>query len=170
MSLMNLVFKFTLLFLVIINSIVRTGYKYSEMEELLKYRRYDYSSLIEEFGIRDSEIDKNVSYIKLQGLSRVQKPDTLPGFFYFDGDRLAMIYISDEDRLKNMSFEKIKSDYGSGHRLSSRAGKTSNLMVYPEKGFAVSVTHGEIDFIEIFPSTTLDDYKSRIHKDVVFIR
>ncbi|WP_211236752.1 hypothetical protein [Sporocytophaga myxococcoides] len=140
------------------------------MEELLKYKGYDYSSLIEKFGIKDSEIDKNVSYIKLQGLSRVNKPDALPGYFYFDGNKLVMIYISDEERLGNMSFDKIKSDYGAGHRLSSRAGKTSNLHAYPEKGFAVSATHGQIDFIEIFPSTTLDDYKSRIHKDVVFIR
>lgn len=167
---MNLFFSFTLLFPVIINLIFKPDYKYSEMEELLKYRKYNYSSLVKEFGIKDNEIDKEVSYIKLKGLARVHKPDTLPGFFYFDGDKLVMIYISDEDRLKDMSFEKIKSDYGSGDRLSSRAGKTSNLMVYPEKGFAVSVTHDQIDFIEIFPSTTLDDYKSRIHKDVIFYR
>ncbi|MBO9701896.1 MAG: hypothetical protein J7604_16935 [Sporocytophaga sp.] len=167
---MNLVFNFTLLFSVIVSLIVEPCYKYPEMEELLKYRKYDYSSLVKEFDIKDSEIDKGGSYIKLHGLSRVHKPDILPGYFYFDGDKLAMIYISDEDRLRNMSFDSIKSAYGSGHRLSSRAGKTSNLYVYAELGFAVSVTHGQIDFIEIFPSTTLEDYKSRIHKEVVFIR
>jgi len=144
--------------------------RYHKMEELLKYRKYDYPSLVKEFGIKDSEIEKGVSYIKLQGVTRIYRPDTLPGYFYFDGDKLVMIYINDEKRLGNISFNKITSDYGQGHRLSSRAGKTSNLYVYPEKGFAVSVTHGQIDFIELFPSTTLDDYKSRIHKEIVFYK
>ncbi len=167
---MNLLFNIALVFHVIINFIVQTGNKYSEMEELLGYRKYDFTSLVEEFGIKDNDIDKEVSYIKLKDLSRVHNPDTLPGHFYFKGDKLAMIYINDENRLANMSFKKITSEYGEGHRLSSRAGKTSNLYVYPEKGFAISVTRGQMDFIEIFPSTTLDDYKDRIHEDVVFIR
>ncbi len=168
---MNLLFSFTLLSLITINLLFESDYKYSRMEELLKYRKYDYPSLVKEFGIKDSEIDNEVSYIKLQGLSRIHKPDAIPAYFYFEGDKLVMIYINDDSHLiSDMSFKKIISDYGEGHRLSSRAGKTSNLYVYPEIGFAVSVTHGQIDFIEIFPSTTLDEYKSRIHEDVVFIR
>jgi hypothetical protein len=167
---MNLLFSFTLLSWIITTVSFETDYKYSEMEELLNYRKYDYPSLVKEFGINDSEIDKEVGYIKLKGLSRVHKEDVLPGYFYFEGDKLVMIYVNDESRLGNISFKKITTDYGNGHRLSSRAGKTSNLYVYPEKGFAISVTHGQIDFIEIFPSTTLDDYKDRIHEDVVFIR
>ncbi|GAL87145.1 hypothetical protein Cylst_1922 [Sporocytophaga myxococcoides] len=166
----NLLFNIALVFHIIINLIVQTGNKFSEMEELIRYRKYDFPSLVKEFGIKDNEIDKEVSYIKLKGLSRVHKPDTLPGYFYFMGDKLTMIYINDDTRLGNLSLKKIASEYGEGHRLSSRAGKTSNLYVYPEEGFAISVTHDQIDFIELFPSTTLDDYKSRIHKDVVFIR
>jgi hypothetical protein len=167
---MNLLFSFTLLSWIITTVSFETDYKYSEMEELLNYRKYDYPSLVKEFEINDSEIDKEVGYIKLKGLSRVHKEDVLPGYFYFEGDKLVMIYINDESRLGNISFKKITTDYGNGHRLSSRAGKTSNLYVYPENGFAASVTHGQIDFIEIFPSTTLDDYKTRIHEEVVFIR
>lgn len=50
-------------------------------------------------------------------------------------------------------------------RLRSRAGKTSNQYVYPERGFAYSETGDTLDFVEVFAPMSLDAYRDKIYED-----
>jgi hypothetical protein len=93
-------------------------------------------------------------------------------FFFFQNGTLRVIYISDDVLAK-----KLWDEFNSSARqvpdetVRSRAGKTSNQLIFAGKGITASINKGVVDFIEIYPPCTLQDYLENIyHEPQRFIR
>src|SRR5262249_3340043 len=90
-----------------------------------------------------------------------------PGHFYLRGDRIELLYIGNDEFLRTLTPAAIRQELGGdGTLLRSRAGKTSNQHVHPEKGFAWSETGGALDFVEVFRPMSLKDYREQIYEEV----
>ena len=141
-----------------------------KIEALLEFRKLSLEKLKQNYKVSDSDIANEASYQKLKGLTQAHKPAKLPGVFYYLDNTVAMIYIG-ENEVPDFSVSEIFKDYGKGEAFKSRAGKSSLMHVYPKDGFAISVSHDDkIEFMEIFPSMSVEDYRNNIYKEVLFIR
>lgn len=132
------------------------------------------------FGLRDLRRDQllallqvaptavvdHVAYEKLTDVSRVSNPAVFGAHVFLRGDEVVMIYSSSAAYLAKLSPASIQQELGgSGTRLRSRAGKTSNQHVFPEQGVAYSESDDQLEFIEIFPPMSLDAYRASIYSD-----
>jgi hypothetical protein len=110
----------------------------------------------------DGEVGR---YERLKPVTRLHNPDVHPGHFYFDGDRQVMLYVGPA-ALEGVDPDELERALGGpGELLDSRAGKSSSLHVYPERGVAFSSDGHEVELLEIFAPTTLGDYRARIYED-----
>ena len=80
-------------------------------------------------------------------------------FFFRDG-QLVVAHLPDPDLPPAAVAELVGDD---PPRLRSRAGKHAWALVRAEEGVAVTEDDGRIRFVEVFPPTTFDDYRDRIH-------
>src|SRR5262245_19384758 len=101
----------------------------------------------------DAAIEEDVRYERLRPVARVRARDVWPGYFYFEGDRQAMLYAGDPEGADPDALAAALGD--GGHELRSRAGKRAVLRVWPEQGVAFSEEDGAVDFLEVFAPTTL---------------
>lgn len=116
--------------------------------------------------LQSPTVDEDRAYERLKGVAHVQNPAVHPGHFYFRGDKLVMVYISDHKFLSHLSLAAVEKELGKPAKdLRSRAGKTARHYVWPEKGFALSVDGDAVDFVEVFPATTLQGYLDSIYED-----
>ena len=77
------------------------------------------------------------------------------------------IYISD-DALANKIWTELKNTVNTripDKTVRSRAGKTSNQLVFATIGITVSITRNEVDFIEIYPPCSVEDYLQNIYRE-----
>lgn len=124
-----------------------------------------YDQFIAEYQIGHDQIDKDVRYEKITDVDRIQLGDNQ--YFYFKGGELKLIYLS-EGKLATKVWEEFKSSVDTRAPetvVRSRAGKTSNQMVFAEQGFTASVKGNEVDFIEIYPPQSLEDYLTTIYRE-----
>jgi hypothetical protein len=126
----------------------------------------DQQAFIDRFGIQPEHIRSDAAYEGLKDVTEIHRPDHAelgPARFFFRDGRLALIYLSDPAAIPAPEIDAIKSDPSAkGTVLRSRAGKTSNLHVYAEKGVAISMGK-QIDFIELFQPTTPQQYEQAIY-------
>lgn len=137
------------------------------INNLLELRRLSLSEMKERQYITDDDIITNFTYQGLNGVTRVYNTEFFPGLILFQNDKVVLIYTSDAELIANISVDELIKEYGDKdeNSLRSRAGKKSNLMVYPEVGFALSVGGGEVEFIELFQPTTMEQYKNEIYQE-----
>lgn len=126
----------------------------------------DQQIFVERFGIRPEHIRSAAAYERMKDVTEIYDPeqrDLGSAHFYFRNARLAVIYLADASAIGDREIDAFKRDRADeGTVLRSRAGKTSNLHVYADKGLAVSVDR-EIDFIEIFQPMTQQEYEQTIY-------
>jgi hypothetical protein len=126
----------------------------------------DQQAFIERFGIPPEHIRSPAAYEHMKDVTEIYDPeqrDLGPARFYFRNGRLVVIYLADASTIEEREIDAFKRDPADeGTVLRSRAGKTSNLHVYADKGLAVSVDR-EIDFIEIFQPMTQQEYEQTIY-------
>lgn len=104
-------------------------------------------------------------YERLRPVTRLHNANVHPGHFYFDGGRQVMLYVG-RAALEGEDPDALERALGGpGAILPSRAGKASVMHVYPDRGIAFSSDGHEVELVEIFAPTTLDDYRSRIYED-----
>lgn len=121
---------------------------------------------ITKYKIARENIVSNAGYEKMKELTRIHQPETIPGYFYFSGNDLRLIYIADNDlpqQLWNEFMESVPDPAGTTVR--SRAGKNINHIIFAEKGFAGSLDNGIVKFIEIFTPLSLEEYLSTIYRE-----
>lgn len=124
-----------------------------------------YDQFITEYQIGHDQIDKDVRYEKITGVDRIQLGDGQ--YFYFKGDELELIYLS-EGKLATKVWEEFKSTAAvsaSETVVRSRAGKTANQIVFAEQGITASVQGSDVNFIEIYPPQSLEDYLANIYRE-----
>lgn len=139
--------------------------KKSSLDSYVSLASLDKDQLIGRLDAGPQHLREGAAYEKATGLTELYKPDASPARFYFRDEKLVVIYLSDRGVLDQLDEATLESELGApAGSLRSRAGKHSELRVYPEKGIAFS-SGDELDFIEIFPPTTLDGYKSAIYSE-----
>jgi hypothetical protein len=126
----------------------------------------DQQAFIDRFGIQPEHIRTAATYEGMKEVTEIYHPnhaDLGAARFFFRNGKLELIYISDATVLSVSELDAIVGDPAvKGTVLRSRAGKTSNLHVYADRGFAISKGK-KIDFIEIFRPTTQQDYEQTIY-------
>ena len=136
-----------------------------ELGDLLTLRELSRAEVRERFDIPDSGVDRNVAYERITGVDRLHEPGAFPGHFYFRGDELAMIYVP-RTALADTDLGALRAALGEpSATLSSRTGEDSSLLVYPERGIAFATDGERVEIVEIFPPTTLDEYRTQIYKE-----
>lgn len=127
-----------------------------------KCLQLSYQEFISKPDTGDIQINKNVGYEKITEATHVS---TGSQHFYYKDDVLKIIYVSDE-RLTALLWEELKKTIdvtAPDKTVRSRAGKTSNQLIFAGHGVTVSVTKGEANFIEIYPPCSLDEYLEQIY-------
>ncbi|MBT1696357.1 hypothetical protein KK083_05690 [Fulvivirgaceae bacterium PWU4] len=134
------------------------------LKEYREYFRVSYNQFITQHNIQDSQISKNVRYKKLTDVDRIELGNNQ--WLYFKDGELKMIYISDEALAKKIwtEFKSIAAST-TEETVRSRAGKTSNQIVFAEQGITVSTHKDSVDFIEIYPPQSLQNYLANIYRD-----
>jgi hypothetical protein len=139
----------------------------AEPKTLTAWRTLLERPLAEQRGAIDAgAISADARYGALGGLTLVRDRAYFPGLLYFDGERpvLALVEFpaavaTDLDDAALLAYVGDDVEW-----LGSRAGKLSSLRVAAERGIAVSEQFGtKVDYLELFPPTTFDDYRERIH-------
>lgn len=141
---------------------------------LSEYRKCFNLSLeefIARYEIKESQIEDNVEYQKIEGVTRIEVLEN--EYFFFQGEKLKIVYISDEQIAQNtwVAFKASTKADASEKTVRSRAGKTSNQEIFASKGFAASIKRDEVDFVEVFEPCSLREYLENVYEEVgKFIR
>ncbi len=139
---------------------------YLSLDTWIPLRELSMQEIQNRFSISEEHIDKDTGYEKLSELTEFYNPDTHPGHFYFRNEKFVMLYVGKSKELEQLDSKVLQDNLGgSGIRLRSRAGKRFNHYVYPEKGVAFSADQNGVRFLEIFPPTSLEAYKSEIYEE-----
>lgn len=113
----------------------------------------------------DATIARGVSYERIRGVDRIHAPGLQPGHFYFAGDELRMVYLP-EDAVGSQTAVALAAELGPAERtLRSRAGKDSRIELHAAAGVAYSHKGDPLEFVEVFPPTTVDAYLAEIYED-----
>ena len=134
----------------------------AELDETFTLRDLSRGELMERLGASESDVHPGVAYQGLQPVDRLDAPGH-PGHFYFQGDRLRMIYLP-RAATAGLSVDDLRAGEPAA-RLRSRAGKRSSIEVYPERGVAFSRQGDKLEFAEVFPPTTLERYRDEIYRE-----
>jgi hypothetical protein len=135
------------------------------LNDYKKYLTLSYDQFITDHNIHDSQIVKNVSYEKITPLNRIQTGDNQ--YFFFKDGELKIIYISDSILIKKIWAEFKNSPNANTPEtiVRSRAGKTSNQLIFSDQGITASTDGDTVDFIEIYSPQPLHDYLTNIYRD-----
>lgn len=132
------------------------------LDDVLDLRHLSRPELLDRLGIDAGAVDEGRRYEGLEGLAMLHDDGVHPARFYFRGDDLVMVYLSEP----GLSLRDLRAHVsGDGVTLRSRQGKRSNLEVHPGDGIAFSELDDEIGFVEVFPPTTEQDYRARIYRE-----
>lgn len=139
-----------------------------EIEWLLVLRGFNLKDVLEMYGFTDSEIEKNAAYEKLENLTAIGDKDSEIPMFFFRGEKQAIMYLTAEMLRKlKLTPDDFYKKFGKQYvELPSRAGKNHRQIVYPAQGVAFSTAGANLDFLEIFPPTTIAAYQSEIYRTV----
>jgi hypothetical protein len=107
----------------------------------------------------DADLMADVRYGQMTGLTRLHAPESSPAIFYFRDGRLAVARLvhPDEREARELLGE-------SAPELPSSAGKRASVRVRADRGIAVTEEDGHVVYVEVFPPTTFEDYRDRIHE------
>jgi hypothetical protein len=130
----------------------------SAVRELAALRDVSLPDLRERLGGVEGQGDAR--YGRMEGLEMLHAPAAHPAIFFFRDGRLVVAHLPDPDFAPDEVRELLGDD---PPRLRSRAGKHAWALVRAEKGLAVTEEDGQIRYVEVFPPTTFEDYRDRIH-------
>jgi hypothetical protein len=142
--------------------------------ELSNYKRWfslPYDEFNAENKIDTKQIHEDVRYEKITGAIRVDVSND--EFFFFRHGTLRIIYISN-DVMADKLWCEFRNSFDTctpEKTVRSRAGKTSNQLIFASQGFTASLNGDGVDFIEIYPACSLKDYLDEVYKEPgLFIR
>jgi hypothetical protein len=137
-----------------------------KLDEWISLRDLSMQEIQNRFSISEKNIDKDANYIKLKHVTEFHNPKTHPGYFYFRDGKFALLYVGRCKQLEQIELKELQQELGGlGIEMRSRSGKQFNHHVYPEKGVAFTVDRASVRFLEIFPPTSLEVYKSEIYEE-----
>lgn len=134
------------------------------LSDYQKYFRLSYDQFIAQNNIQHNQVHEHLRYEKVTDATRVDVPGCQ--YFFFQQGTLKVIYISD-DALAKTIWDAFKNSTSilPDDTVRSRAGKTSNQVIFAGQGITASVSKGEVDFIEIYSPCSLQDYLENIYQE-----
>jgi hypothetical protein len=116
-------------------------------------------------NLGESQVQNDLRYEKIKDVSRVTLGNRQ--FFFFKENQLRLIYISDDAATKQLwkEFKDTTNMASPDDTIRSRAGKTSNQVVFATSGLTASFTKDDVDFIEIYRPCTLQEYLEKIYQE-----
>lgn len=142
-----------------------------ELSYYNKWFSVSYDDFIKQNKIDGKRINADVRYEKITGATRVDVSDG--EFFFFKDGALRLIYISNDDVAEKLwiSFTNAIDANRPEKTLRSRAGKTSNQLIFASHGLTASLKGDSVDFVEIYPPCSLQKYLDEVYRDPgLFIR
>jgi hypothetical protein len=142
--------------------------------ELNNYKRWfsvRYEDFLAERKINMSQVDEDVRYEKITDVICVEVSEF--EFFFFKDGALQIIYISNEELTQRLwnEFKLSFNEEAPEKKVRSRAGKTSNQLIFATQGFTASVKGNDADFIEIYSPCSVQDYLDNVYREPgAFIR
>lgn len=135
------------------------------LKDYQKYFTLSYDQFITQHNIHGGQIAENRRYEKLEEVNRVTLDDDQ--WFFFKGSKLKLIYISGGARAEMVwtEFNNTVNTNTPESIVRSRAGKTSNQVIFSGLGITASTTRDTVDFIEIYPPQPLQEYLTNIYRD-----
>jgi len=106
---------------------------------------------------RGAQVQSDAGYGSMRGLEMVEAPE---GILFLRDGALAVVHVPDPSLSPD---ELARFTAGDVPRLRSRAGKHAWVHVRADEGLAVTEEDGRVRFAEVFPPTTFEDYRERIH-------
>lgn len=142
--------------------------------ELSQYRKLfalGYDDFVWIHSVHTDQVHEHVRYEKITDVTRIDGSEN--EFFFFKDGTLRVIYISSDlltQKLWN-EFKAMVDVEKPAHRVRSRAGKTSNQLIFASHGLTASVTGDEVDFIELYVPCLVEDYLETIYNEPgLFVR
>ena len=135
------------------------------IEPLLELQGMSRKDAMDRLEATAKDFDSGHSYEGLKKLHLLESENTDPIEVYFSGDKFALGYVEGPSLADGNKRELLAALGEPADKLASRAGKGSTIYVYPEKGLAFSAKGQELEFLEVFPPTTLAKYKKDIDRE-----
>jgi hypothetical protein len=139
-------------------NVMRVG----DLEQLLSFATMDRATLLQSVGADEADIDDGYSYQSMRGLSVLSLPDHFGARVFLDGDAVVMVSVPDpsvdDDDVRSLMGDDVVE-------LRSRQGKRAMIELDAQRGVAFSRDDDEVGFVEMFPPTTVEDYRERIWFD-----
>jgi hypothetical protein len=131
------------------------------LDEWMALRDASLAQARAELGAENAELVADAGYGQMDGLTMLHAPDAHPGIFFFRDGRLAVLRVEDPDVDGGELLARVGDE---APTLRSAAAKHALVHIRAEDGLAVADEGGRIRYIEIFPPTTFEDYRSRIYQ------
>ncbi len=136
-----------------------------DLRKLHSWRDLPLVEVVRRLNLTDEKIMRGAEYASTTGLDALHNPDVCEALFFFRHGGPFVIYLSDH-KLIGKTARALLAELGEPETvLRSRAGDHSAQCIYPAQGFAVSVTDDKVDFVELFPSTTLQQYRDTLYRE-----
>jgi hypothetical protein len=135
------------------------------LSDYKEYLNLSYDQFIAQLKIQSNQVHESLQYEKITDVVRVDLGDNK--FVFFKDGVLKMIYISNDalaDKLWK-EFKNATKESAPERTVRSRAGKTSNQEIFSAQGITASIARDEVDFIEIYPPCSLQDYLDKIYRE-----
>ncbi len=139
------------------------------LDTWMNMRNLNRQEIMQKLSAGQEHVQFNLKYEKLAPVDKIHNPEKHPGHFYFQGDRLVMLYVGQGEEIGHLKMSRLIKKFGQPVELDSRAGKFPHY-VFPKKGFACSADGEQILFIEIFPPCTLEYYLEHIYEQPIPFR
>ncbi|NOY27686.1 MAG: hypothetical protein GXP62_17615 [Oligoflexia bacterium] len=134
------------------------------VDTLLSWRELSRTALLQHLHIDEDAVQHGLSYGPSAGLDMVTAPTVSPARFYLTGDQLVMIQVSGP-ALEDVDPDALLQRFPPQIAVSSRAGKTFEHQVCASQGIAWSDDGERVAFVEIFPPTSVEDWKRRFYAE-----
>jgi hypothetical protein len=135
-----------------------------ELASLTTLARTDLAGVLSALGADGGDRTQVTGYEALSDVELVKAPGGER--IFVRGDRLMLVFVADANLPPGTDHAALVAAVGDeGERLRSRQGRHAVLHVVADSGVAWSEERGEVEFVEIFPPTTLEAYRSEIYED-----
>ena len=102
------------------------------------------ADVLARLGVGEDAVARGVEYGPSSGLDEVESPT---GRVVFDGDRVAVVYLSGH-ALRPTKPAELLAELGDGETLPGAASAGSVLHVYPDQGLAISHDGPKLEMVE----------------------
>lgn len=137
-----------------------------KIQEWLAFRTLDLNRFMNIYDIpSDAIINREYSIYQLKNLTMVHYPEAIPAQVSFHASGTFAFLRIYQAPLEQLSIMDITAFYGEPESIErSSAGKRAHYNIYAKEGFAYSSLDEEIHFMDVFLSTSAEEYIEKTYK------